>query len=92
MKDQMQGLSEVVDCLMAFLPLTGIVGSGVPITFKVATQQFQSEGGETEEKIQFFSRRSRGCSSRWPGLDSSSRLHWCTGSPISSWTASAEAY
>tara|TARA_B110000977_G_C10627868_1_gene318929 strand:- start:87 stop:248 length:162 start_codon:yes stop_codon:yes gene_type:complete len=37
-------------------PITGIVGLlvlGSP--FSEAAQQFQSEGGETEEKIQFFS-------------------------------------
>ena len=50
----MQGLFEVVACLSVVAPLTGIVGPGSPS--KVAAQQFQSEGGQLDEKIQFSSK------------------------------------
>ena len=54
MKDQMFGWSEVAACLMALLPPSlALLVLGSP--FSEAAQQFQSEGGETEEKIQFFS-------------------------------------
>ena len=55
MKDQMFGWSEVDACLMALLPPSlALLVLGSP--FSEAAQQFQSEGGETEEKIQFFSK------------------------------------
>ena len=45
-------LFEVV-CLSALLPPSlALLVRGFP--FKVAAQQFQSKGGEMEEKIQFF--------------------------------------
>ena len=54
-KNQMQGLFEVVACLSALLPPSlALLVRGSPS--KVAAQQFQSEGGQLEVKIQFFSK------------------------------------